>query len=134
VNQLASLPIATSELHADLHEAQLLVDDGALTGIIDWQTATVGHPYLEFNFGEWGTRIWRDRRADLPELRRRQWTAYAAERGLDAAHADVFEWVWCAQQLAVTQRNEANRNPRPEITGTVDEARAAFEAASTKLV
>lgn len=120
-------------LHGDLHEAQLLVDDQQLTGVIDWQTASLGHPYLEFNFGEWGTPIWRERRDDLPALRRVQWNAYSSARGLPAQHADVFEWVWCMHQLAVVLRNEANGSPHTDITGTVAEAREAFDAASARV-
>ena len=49
-------------VHGDLHEGQLLVDaepPHALTGILDWQTARVDHPFVEFDLGEWGTAMWR---------------------------------------------------------------------------
>ena len=61
-------------VHGDLHEGQLLVDPQPphrLTGILDWQTARVDHPFVEFDLGEWGTALWRGHRADFPELRRR---------------------------------------------------------------
>ena len=64
----------------------------ALTGILDWQTARVDHPFVEFDLGEWGTALWRGHRAAFPELRRRAWDAYARERGLPDDLGPVFEW------------------------------------------
>lgn len=82
-------------VHGDLHEGQLLVEPEpphALTGILDWQTARIDHPFADFDFGEWGTAIWRGHRRDFPLLRRRAWDAYAARRGLPDDLAAVFEW------------------------------------------
>jgi aminoglycoside phosphotransferase (APT) family kinase protein len=82
-------------VHGDLHEGQLLVvpdPPHALSGILDWQTARVDHPFVEFDLGEWGTALWRAHRRDFPELRRRAWDAYALARGLAADLAPVFEW------------------------------------------
>ncbi|MDP1807631.1 MAG: aminoglycoside phosphotransferase family protein, partial [Acidimicrobiales bacterium] len=68
-------------VHGDVHEGQVLVDDDLhVTGVIDWQTARVGHPFTEFDLGEWGTGTWRGHRLSFPELRRRQWAAYADVR------------------------------------------------------
>jgi aminoglycoside phosphotransferase (APT) family kinase protein len=82
-------------VHGDLHEGQLLVDPERphrVTGVLDWQTARVDHPFVDFDLGEWGTAIWRGHRAHFPELRRRAWEAYAAQRGLPDDLAGVFEW------------------------------------------
>jgi aminoglycoside phosphotransferase (APT) family kinase protein len=70
-------------VHGDLHEDQLLADGGRLTGVIDWETARVDHPFWDFDFGEWGTGLWRRRRGDFSALWARCWLAYAQERGLD---------------------------------------------------
>jgi aminoglycoside phosphotransferase len=40
-------------VHGDIHEDQLLADGGRLTGIIDWETARVDHPFWDFDLGEW---------------------------------------------------------------------------------
>ena len=48
-------------VHGDIHEDQLLADDGRLTGVLDWETARIDHPFWDFDFGEWGTGIWRHR-------------------------------------------------------------------------
>ncbi len=70
-------------VHGDIHEDQLLAADGQLTGIIDWETARVDHPFWDFDLGEWGTGLWRRRRRDFSELWARGWRAYARARVLD---------------------------------------------------
>jgi aminoglycoside phosphotransferase (APT) family kinase protein len=70
-------------VHGDIHEDQLLADGERLTGIIDWETARVDHPFWDFDFGEWGTGLWRRRRRDFSALWARGWHAYAQVRGLD---------------------------------------------------
>jgi len=70
-------------VHGDIHEDQLLADRGRLTGIIDWETVRVDHPFWDFDLGEWGTGLWRRRRGDFSALWARGWRAYAQARGLD---------------------------------------------------
>ena len=70
-------------VHGDIHEDQLLADGGRLTGVIDWETARVDHPFWDFDLGEWGTGLWRRRRRDFGALWARGWRAYAQRRGLD---------------------------------------------------
>jgi aminoglycoside phosphotransferase (APT) family kinase protein len=83
-DQLASAAELTPVLvHGDIHEDQLLADGGRLTGVIDWETARVDHPYWDFDLGEWGTEWWRRRRRDFSALWARGWHAYAQRRGLD---------------------------------------------------
>jgi aminoglycoside phosphotransferase (APT) family kinase protein len=70
-------------VHGDIHEDQLLAAGGQLTGIIDWETARVDHPFWDFDLGEWGTGLWRRSRRDFSALWSRGWGAYAQTRGLD---------------------------------------------------
>lgn len=70
-------------VHGDIHENRLLADGGRLTGIIDWETARVDHPFWDFDLGEWGTGLWRRRRRDSSALWAREWRAYAQARRLD---------------------------------------------------
>jgi aminoglycoside phosphotransferase (APT) family kinase protein len=70
-------------VHGDIHEDQLLADDGRLTGIIDWETVRIDHPFWDFDLGEWGTGLWRRHRRDFSALWARAWGAYAQTRGLD---------------------------------------------------
>ena len=68
-------------VHGDIHQGQLLADGGRLTGILDWETARVDHPFWDFDLGQWGTGMWR--RRDFSALWARGWRAYAQARGLD---------------------------------------------------
>jgi aminoglycoside phosphotransferase (APT) family kinase protein len=70
-------------VHGDIHEDQLLAEGDRLTGIIDWETARVDHPFWDFDLGEWGTGLWRRHRRDFGALWERGWRAYATTRGLD---------------------------------------------------
>ncbi len=49
-------------VHGDIREDQLLAEGGQLTGIIDWETPRVDHPFWDFDLGQWGTGLWRRRR------------------------------------------------------------------------
>jgi aminoglycoside phosphotransferase (APT) family kinase protein len=79
----AAAGLAPVLVHGDIHEDQLLADGGRLTGIIDWETARIDHPFWDFDLGEWGTRLWRRRRGEFGALWARGWRAYAMQRGLD---------------------------------------------------
>jgi len=68
-------------VHDDVNEGQILVDDALhVTGILDWETAGVGHPLKDFDLGEWGYGIFAWER-DFDTLRRAMWEAYARARG-----------------------------------------------------
>jgi aminoglycoside phosphotransferase (APT) family kinase protein len=73
--------MAPALVHGDVNEGQILVDDDLqVTGILDWETAQVGHPLKDFDFGEWGYGIFAwDRHFD--RLHRALWDGYAAARG-----------------------------------------------------
>jgi aminoglycoside phosphotransferase (APT) family kinase protein len=70
-------------VHGDIHEDQLLAEDGRLTGILDWETVRVDHPFWDFDLGEWGTGLWRRHRREFSALWARGWRSYATVRGLD---------------------------------------------------
>ena len=120
-------------VHGDLHEGQLLVDPDpphALTGILDWQTARVDHPFVELDLGEWGTALWRGQRRHFRELRRRAWDAYASARGLPDDLAPVFEWHHaCAHARKVLGLAPFPVTHGPEVVGTASEARDAVRSA-----
>ena len=127
--------LAPVVVHSDIHEAQLLVDPENgfnVTGIIDWQTARVDHPFTELDLGEWGPTIWRMHRATFPALRRRYWNAYAAARSLPDSLGPVFEWIWCVSHALwlVRERPDA---ARAEVTGTLEEALGRVADATREL-
>ena len=103
-------------VHGDIHEHQLLAVDDQLTGILDWETARVDHPFWDFDLGEWATAFWRDHRHEFSRLWSVMWRAYAQERGLDADPAPLEAVFRLRQALSLTE------NPRePEVVGTIEE-------------
>jgi Phosphotransferase enzyme family len=72
-------------VHGDIHQGQLLADGGRLTGILDWETARVDHPFWDLDLGQWGSGLWR--RRDFSALWARGWRAYAQARGWTSAPA-----------------------------------------------
>jgi aminoglycoside phosphotransferase (APT) family kinase protein len=66
--------------HGDVHGEQLMVDRNTLTGIIDWETASIDNPIRDFNFGEWGLGWYRAHERDFSSLREQLWTSYASAR------------------------------------------------------
>ena len=132
VRRVRALPRVIA--HGDVHEGQVLVDpaDGLrVTGVLDWQTATVDHPFSDFDFGEWGPTFWRRHRAALPALRRLWWDAYAAARGLPGDLAAAFEWVWAASHAMWRQEEPAASDA--EVTGTSEDAAALARQAARAL-
>lgn len=114
-------------VHGDVHEGQVLVDDDLrVTGVIDWQTARVGHPFTEFDLGEWGTGTWRGHRRSFPALRRRQWATYAGARGLPDDLGPCFERFWAVVHAV---RWPESVFVGTEVTGPHEEALAAAHAA-----
>jgi len=122
--------------HGDLHEAQLLVDldDHRVTGVLDWQTAVVDHPFTEFDLGQWGETIWQRHRGAFPALRRRQWAAYARERDLPEELAAAFEWIWCVSHAMRLEREASSgQATTPEVLGTLEEAIGRLREAACDL-
>jgi len=108
-------------VHGDIHEGQLLADGGQLTGVLDWETARVDHPFWDFDLGEWGTGLWRRRRRDFSALWAREWLAYAQRRGLDTDPRPLET----AFRLRHALRLLADPGDRA-VVGTVEEHLAAL--------
>ena len=78
IEAIAALPDVF--LHGDVCENQLFVDDaGRVETVIDWDTAGLGHPLHDFDFGEWGLGIY-EWEARFDELRTAMWEQYVAAR------------------------------------------------------
>jgi aminoglycoside phosphotransferase (APT) family kinase protein len=108
--------LAPVMVHGDIHEDQLLADGGRLTGIIDWETARVDHPFWDFDLGEWGTGLWRRRRRDFSALWARAWVGYARVRGLDTGSRPLET----AFRLRHSLRLLSDRGD-PAVVGTIGE-------------
>jgi aminoglycoside phosphotransferase (APT) family kinase protein len=66
--------------HGDVHGEQLMTEQHAITGIIDWETAAIDNPIRDFNFREWGRGWYRAHEPDFALLRERLWASYASAR------------------------------------------------------
>ena len=108
-------------VHGDLHEDQLLVVDGQLTGILDWETARIDHPFWDFDLSEWGTELWRRHRAEFSQLWSRAWRPYAIERGLDPDPAPL-ETAFRLRHALFLMDNDRD----PSIAGTIEDHLAAI--------
>jgi aminoglycoside phosphotransferase (APT) family kinase protein len=70
-------------IHGDVCEGQLLVDaDLRVATVLDRDTAGIGHPLHDFDFGEWGFGIF-EWEVDFARLRQAMWDAYAARVNTD---------------------------------------------------
>lgn len=108
-------------VHGDIHENQLLAVGDELTGILDWETARVDHPFWDFDLGEWGTGLWRGHRRDFSRLWSIAWHAYATERGI-ATDAVPLETAFRLRHALTLL--EAERDPA--LVGTIAEHLAAI--------
>ena len=103
-------------VHGDIHEDQLLAEGDRLTGVLDWETARVDHPFWDFDLGEWGTGLWRRRRRGFSALWARGWRAYATARGLDA-DSRPLETAFRLRQALQLQADPGD----PAVVGTLEE-------------
>lgn len=108
-------------VHGDVHEDQLLVDDGRLTGVVDWETARIDHPFWDFDFGEWGTGLWRRHRRDFDHLWTAMWRGYAGDDD-----ADPRPLITAFRLRQVHYLLDEPDNHDPAISGTVEEHLAAL--------
>ena len=108
-------------MHGDIHESQLLTASRELTGILDWETARVDHPFWDFDLGEWGTGLWRAHRRDFSRLWSVAWESYARERGIDGDAAPLETAFRLRHAIALL---EDERDPG--LVGTIDEHLAAI--------
>ena len=120
-------------VHGDLHEGQVLVAPDpphTVTGIVDWQTSRIDHPFVEFDLGEWGTAMWRAHRSRFPELRRQAWEAYATARSLPNDLGPVFEWYHaCSHVRRLVGDRAFPVAHAADVVGTLAEARETVRAA-----
>ena len=105
-------------VHGDIHEHQLLVTEGEITGILDWETARLDHPFWDFDLGEWGTGLWRQQRASFSKLWAAAWREYAAERGIDPDPAPLETAFRLRQALALLDGDGLSD---PAVAGTIEE-------------
>jgi aminoglycoside phosphotransferase (APT) family kinase protein len=117
--RLASLPPVL--LHGDVSGNQLLVDDQLrVRTVLDWDTAGLGNPLLDFDFGEWGAAIFRWE-TEFTKLRQSMWDAYTTQLdgalGTDPPTAQEVHLLFTLKELAYFEEGNA--------TGPIDDFGAA---------
>lgn len=77
------LEMSSTFAHRDLNEGQTMINsDGAVVGLIDWESAGVQHPLSDLDFGGWGPGVW-EHEPEISLLRKGFWHHYARGRGVD---------------------------------------------------
>lgn len=93
-------------VHGDIHETQILVDEARdIAGILDWETACIGHPLKDFDFGEWGFEIF-EFEDHFAELRRALWQSYTTARG-----GELPDWRAVHLFFSVLELSRLSRRP-----------------------
>lgn len=99
LSEIASLKPAF--VHGDIHEDQILLESKEtmmITGIIDWETVKVANPVWDFDFGEWGLKIW-EWREFFSEFRREMWEIYLAKRKIDLESFEGLDLFYSMSEL-----------------------------------
>ncbi len=90
-------------LHYDLHEGQIIIgehDHTHINGIIDWESARVGNPVLDFNFFQWDGAIfkWRDHFITLREC---MWRTYCEKRTISISSVHGLHLLYTLAEIYV---------------------------------
>ncbi|MBY9001086.1 MAG: aminoglycoside phosphotransferase family protein [Candidatus Heimdallarchaeota archaeon] len=90
-------------VHADIHEDQILVESKEtmnITGIIDWETVGIMNPIWDFNFYEWGLKIWEWKHL-FSDFRRETWRTYLCERQLELSSLEGLDLFYSLSEFLV---------------------------------
>ena len=108
-------------VHGDINEGQILVDDSLhVTGILDWETAGVGHPLKDFDFGEWGFGIfaWEPK---FDVLRRHMWESYTRARGGELPSWRAVHLFFCLTSIPhFSQEEDLTTWQRDRLANNLD--------------
>ncbi len=88
-------------IHGDIHEDQILLESKksmTITGIIDWETVKFANPIWDFDFGEWGLKIW-EWREFFSEFRREIWKIYSDKRKIDLKSFEGLDLFYSMREL-----------------------------------
>jgi aminoglycoside phosphotransferase (APT) family kinase protein len=86
-----------------------------VTGVLDWETAGIGHPLKDFDFGEWGFGIF-EWETHFDVLRQSLWQGYTEERGGDLPSWRAMHRFYCLAHLpADDDMSEAAQRHRANI-------------------
>ncbi|NPD88791.1 MAG: aminoglycoside phosphotransferase family protein [Asgard group archaeon] len=106
LEEIVSLPHTL--IHADIHEDQILIeskDNMRITGILDWETVMCGNPVWEFNFFEWGLKIWNWWKY-FTEIRRSMWKIYLEKRGIELRTLEGLDLFYTLSEFLIILKPE----------------------------
>jgi hypothetical protein len=104
LQEIISLPKVI--IHADIHEDQILVESKEsmkITGILDWETVMYGHPIWEFNFFEWGLKIWKWWE-HFSDFRRDMWEIYLEKRKIELSSLEGLDLFFTLSEFLILMR------------------------------
>jgi aminoglycoside phosphotransferase (APT) family kinase protein len=114
------VPAARSVLHGDFHPGNILINQGRVTGVIDWPGFSIGDPAADvavtrvlLTTGPLDVPAWARRPADLVRqlLARRYTSGYRKRRPLPDANLRYYEALRCFRaMLQVSESRVAARN------------------------
>lgn len=81
-------------VHNDLHEAQVMIGPAGVTGLIDWQTASIGHPFVDFDVLQWGRGALARLDPGPAAHRRAMWDGADGDRRYGDATGELLDIVW----------------------------------------
>ena len=100
-------------VHNDLHEAQVMVDGGgSVTGLVDWQTASIDHPFVDFDMLQWGRGALARFDPDPAPHRRAMWEGAGGDALVGAWAGELLHVVW-----TLTDGWWAASSPTAPVTG-----------------
>jgi aminoglycoside phosphotransferase (APT) family kinase protein len=141
-------PASPSVVHGDLWPANVLMQRGKLTGVVDWNVASVGDPALDVGFAKAGLALIPAPFPPPPPLRqgltsaggsvaRRFYDAYNDLRPVAAERVQYYEALRCLLELATVaryrvkvERGESPVHPRPPWDNGVRALTKHFTAVS----
>ncbi len=74
-----------------------------ITGILDWETVMYGHPIWEFNFFEWGIKIWKWWEY-FSDFRRDMWKTYLERRRIVLSSLEGLDLFYTLSEFLILLR------------------------------
>lgn len=103
----AATTIPNVVVHNDLHEAQVMIGSAGVTGLVDWQTASIGHPFVDFDVLQWGRGALSRLAPGPADHRKAMWEGALPDRRYGEGIGELLEVAWSLNDgwWAATQPN-----------------------------
>lgn len=81
-------------VHNDLHEAQVMIGSAGVSGLVDWQTASIGHPFVDFDVLQWGRGALSRLDPGPADHRRAMWEGARGDQRYGVGTGTLLQVVW----------------------------------------